>query len=43
MILGKAAGLGVGGLALALAAVSGIASAPAPDDLPTVTVWHSPT
>lgn len=43
MAFAKGAKLGIGGAALALAAVAGIGFAPAPTELPTVTVWHSPT
>lgn len=43
MAFGKRAKLGIGGAALALASVVAIGSTPAPTELPTVTVWHSPT
>ena len=43
MTLGRASMLGLGGAAVALLAVGGIASSPAPDQLPTVEVWHNPT
>lgn len=43
MFFGKATKFGVGAAALALVAVAGIRSAPAPEQLPTVTVYLNPT
>jgi hypothetical protein len=43
MFFGKATKFGVGAAALALVAISGIGFAPAPEQLPTVTVYHNPT
>ena len=43
MVFGKATKFGVGAAALALVAIAGIGFAPAPTQLPTVTVYHSPT
>ena len=43
MFFGKATKFGVGAAALALVAIAGIGFAPAPTQLPTVTVYHSPT
>ncbi len=43
MFFGKATKFGVGAAALALVAIAGIGSAPAPEQLPTVTVYHNPT
>jgi len=35
--------LGIGGFALAVAALSSLGSVTPPTELPTVTVWHDPT
>ncbi len=43
MFFGKATKFGVGAAALALLAVAGIGFAPAPTQLPTITVRHNPT
>jgi hypothetical protein len=43
MAFEKAMKLGVGSAALALVAIAGIGFAPAPTELPTVTVHHNPT
>ena len=43
MSFGKATKFGVGAAALALVAVAGIGFAPAPTQLPTITVHHNPT
>ena len=43
MAFGKATKFGVGGAALTLIAIASIGFAPAPVQLPTVTVYHNPT
>lgn len=43
MAIGKVTRLGLGAAAVALVATAGIGSAPAPNQLPTVTVHHNPT
>ena len=43
MAFGKVTKLGVGAAALTLIGIAGIGFAPAPTQLPTVTVHHNPT
>ncbi len=43
MFFGKATKFGIGAAALALLGIAGIGFAPAPTQLPTVTVHHNPT
>ena len=43
MLFGKAKKFGIGAAAVALVTAAGIGFAPAPTQLPAVTVWHDPT
>ena len=43
MAFGKVTKLGLGTAVLAFAGMAGVGFAPAPTELPTVTVWHNPT
>lgn len=43
MAFGNTTKLGLAGVAVALLAIGGTAYAPAPEQLPTVEVYHNPT